>query len=345
MNNQYSSTVFETHINIMKKSIIALFAAVAMLSGCSLDVDSITPAAQAVIDPGFGGTIQFAVWASGPWTAYVNADTAFGVTMEPLSGPEGETLITVTIPENLTTDDRAANLQFTCGKAATCTSVYQYRPYMFVDESYIAYAAKMKDGNWWTVENYGFLPEGKSLSKSDFSTNTGVWLPCETVVASDGTVEVSPSINSNTIDKQGYFFTPEQYLNNEDGDDWRGVCSEGWHVATGGEWLELFCQYGNKETGEAELAALNNDNFNFYPYQYVIDGESYSDEVLNLKSDSLFKNMASIGMYGSSVYWDDDNILAAVIHNTEERTYVSLEPVSKNNGMNVRCVRDKEQPE
>lgn len=317
----------------MKKLAFAICAAALLLSSCNLDIDSIMPAAQAITDPGFGGKVEFAVWASGPWSASINADKEYTITITPSSGMEGETLVTVTLPENLTYEERVGYIEFTCGKCVYSTGVYQATPNMYIDDENYFYAVKMKDGKWWNCQNVSYLSDGNSLTDVNFKNNTGIWYPCLTTVSDGGAVTVKASTNLSDAWKQGYFYSNEK----------KNVCAEGWHLPSVEEWQNLMSFYQDSSMGGASVKAMNDDKFYLYPYQYVEDGSHYTETVLNFKEGSDFKNMAERGFLACSDEYNADEMMVAGILNTDEATILGIEHCSKTNGINVRCVRDVEQ--
>lgn len=339
---------FADTINIttdMKKIsyILSAFAAM-MLASCDLDVDSVMPGAQMVADYGFGGSVQFKVWASGPWTASIGGDEKFKIKMEPMNGPEGEIEVKLEIPENDTVEDRMSYIQFTCGESSVSTPVYQYAAHMYYQDEEAFLAKKMKDGNWWTVQNISYIPKGKNISLPDFSKNTGIWYPCTTTVAADGTVSVDYTISYDAISRQGYFYSYE-VVNAAGEEDSQSICAKGWHIPTEAEWENLITSYKGNPADGIDVKVLNDDNFNFYPLQYVQNGSKYSDEVLNFNGEESFRKLASTGYYFTSAPIEDGDFTAAAISNTETGTTLKLTKTSSTNGINLRCVRDLVPPE
>lgn len=114
----------------MKKILIAAFAALAMLTSCNLDVDYVYPNAEYLIATESGGDYPTLLYASGPWSATIDADEKLDISITPASGT-GDTNITISLgPFKIESEEdkeivRMAYVQFICGKSKTSFPVYQ----------------------------------------------------------------------------------------------------------------------------------------------------------------------------------------------------------------------------
>lgn len=109
----------------MKRLIFAAIAVLALATSCNLDTDQVFIASEYLMAPEYGGTYKTIVYASGAWTAQINAPETLKMSVNPTGG-NGQTEITITIEPYTGEDDYALGyIVFECGKAKTSFPVYQ----------------------------------------------------------------------------------------------------------------------------------------------------------------------------------------------------------------------------
>mgnify|MGYP003310197867 CR=1 FL=1 len=280
------------------KSLIFLLPCMAMVS-CILSVDSVTPQYSAIMDEGYGGQCTFMVYASGQWTCSPSSNIE-GMTVSPNTG-QGDTEITLTIPENITGMTQVSYVNFSCGSARTPMTIYHEIPTMVLgDTEYLA--VKMKDDNWWTASNIHYIEPGKEISARDFSTNTGIWYPCNPETG-------EADLSMNGIKTKGYFYSPE-ILNS--------ICPEGWHLATFSEWKNLVDNYSCEE--------LNKEWFNLATVGYVVNGESYSTEY-------------PVTYYACGLKDGSETQDAAILSGDSSSLEMTMGSYNNGDGVSARCVK------
>lgn len=151
--------------------------------------------------------------------------------------------------------------------------------------------------------------------------------------------------NDNTTD-YGALYTYAAAI----GDNWardndpsttggQGVCPDGWHIATWGEWDALFDYLGGnavaggmlKETGTTHWASPNTDASNETGFTALPEGERDADNgVFYSESQYAYFWTGDHNTDGSTRYWRMFYNNAAVIDGY----------YSKSDGFSVRCVRD-----
>lgn len=286
----------------MIKRIAAILLGCLALTSCVLDVDSIVPYYTLIEDYGFGGEVTFSVYATGPWTCGISTNME-GLTVTPNSG-EGSANVTVKIPENTTKLSDISYLSFKCGDAQTSVAVYHYVPSMATEyENY--YVVKLKDGNWWSASNFYTVSNSQGISPKDFSTNTGVWYPCN---AETGSADMS----MDGIMGKGYMYSAEKVAKS---------CPEGWHVPSKSEWEDLIGLY--------TYAELNEAGFNLAPIGVVSEAKEYSgvgqmakfacafNEGADVQDAMVFSDgVLSMGTYGNN---DGISIRCVMDEETEEK--------------------------
>lgn len=220
----------------------------------------------------------------------------------------------------------------------------------------------LADGNTWMTENLRYVPAGKTVSPTDFSENTGIWYPCETLF--DGTaVTVNPKTDAETIAAQGYFYTiavalgvPELNATNTKAfEGARGICPTGWHIPTVAEWIGLVghcsdasmvdtsAPYYDATDKGAKLSVLNSAEvgFNIIPVSYVNGGTKYQNTVMNkTDKENYLYGYPSMGYYACSSGRSDKQMYAAMLSNMANKSTLSVGYNNLPNGISVRCVRD-----
>ena len=216
---------------------------------------------------------------------------------------------------------------------------------------------KMKDGRFWTAENLRYIPDGMSISATDFSTNTGIWYPV--VTKADKNIE--PSTDPEIIKKQGYFYSykvafnkPEGYTFalNQDIDETRGICPEGWHIPTCAEAIALVgkcndktltdptAPYYNETDSRCDLAEINEDGINFLPYSYINNGKSYGNRVMNTAGVEAYQGMNSMDYYYTSTGRSATQVYSLMINNVAASTTLAVGFQNLTFGSHVRCIKD-----
>ena len=286
----------------MKKILPVFFAAFIPFVSCDLNTESVIPSVIMIYDDGYGSQSLFSVYANGRWGCSVSGNSE-GISVEPMSG-QGETLVTVTIAENTTGEPILSYINFTCGSAKTPTEVVQLAPSMTQgDCSYPA--VKAPDGQWWTAVNLLYLPEGKQVSKTDFSTDTGVWYPCDSASA-------KPLTDAVSLASKGYFYSGKFIKENS-------LCPEGWHLPSANEWRGLIEGRSWKD--------LDNAGLNLRPMRYVTGGKGYSDDL--------------VGFWASSTPGGSEGTCYAPVITGKYPAYeLTVAECAESDGINVRCIRN-----
>lgn len=283
----------------MRKIQIALLGCL-LLASCKVDVDSIVPYFSKIQDDGFGSQISFDVYASGTWSCATVSEIK-GLTVTPSTG-NGQTMVTVTIPENNTGAGLLSYLNFTCGSAKTPVAVFHEIPSMNLgNRSYPA--RKLADGNWWTCTNMGSIAAGKNVSAANFSTNTGIWYPCKPDTGEADNTKAG-------IEAKGYLYSPAELA---------GLCPEGWHLPTTDEWETLLAKSG--------YDALKEAGFNLAAIGYVTEGTAYA-------------GLGQITKYACRVDDASSTQNAMILTEKESGTVLSMGFYGSKDGVSVRCVKD-----
>ena len=99
----------------------------------------------------------------------------------------------------------------------------------------------LRDGRTWMAANLRYVPQGMTAA-SDPADQTGIWYPCDT--------DASASLEEEFVRGQGLLYglgaalgfdpTASDY---ERAEGIRGVCPEGWHIPTAGEFEALIAAY------------------------------------------------------------------------------------------------------
>ena len=237
-----------------------------------------------------------------------------------------------------------------------------------LSENYIIYddvvynVVKMKDGKWWMARNLAYIPVGRGISATDFSTDTGIWYPCVT----SGDKDVAPSTDASVIAAQGYFYSAAVAFGSSSlsfkGDETlaenRGICPAGWHIPTVDDMTDLVgkcnntaktndgAPYYNTTDKTANLADLNADGINILPYQYVSAAPAYGNRVLNITGVEDYHNMASMWYaWGSTGYNktagnDATQVYGFMVSNVAKTTTIVAGFLNLTFGASVRCVRN-----
>ena len=238
-----------------------------------------------------------------------------------------------------------------------------------LSENYITYddvdydVVKMKDGKWWMARNLAYIPVGRGISATDFSSDTGIWYPCVT----SGDKDVAPSTDASVIAAQGYFYSAAVAFGSSSlsfkGDETlaenRGICPAGWHIPTLDDMTGLVgkcnnsaktnvdAPYYNTTDKTANLADLNADGINILPCQYVSAVPAYGNRVLNTAGVEDYRNMASMWYaWGSTGYNktagnDATQVYGFMVSNVAKNTTIVAGFLNLTFGASVRCVRDE----
>ena len=216
---------------------------------------------------------------------------------------------------------------------------------------------KMKDGRTWMADNLRYIPEGMTVSASDFSANTGIWYP----VVTKGDKDVEASTGESVIAAQGYFYSPAvafansslTWALNVDQTANQGICPDGWHIPTNAEIIALVgkcndktltdesAPYYNATDQRCNLKDLNTDGFNLYPYSYVNNGASYGNRVLNTAGVEDFRGMNSMGYIYSSTGRSATQCYAIMVSNVAASTTAVSAYMNLTFGAQVRCIKNR----
>ena len=109
----------------MKRLIVAVIAALALLTSCSLHTDQLYLPYEYLMAPQMGGTYTLDVYSNGTWTAQVNAPTEMTMSVNPAGG-SGNGSVTITVaPFDGSVDYMLGYIVFDCGNCKNSFPVYQ----------------------------------------------------------------------------------------------------------------------------------------------------------------------------------------------------------------------------
>lgn len=190
----------------MKKITTLLFASVALLASCSDDnskpvgpiLDFTTASINFPETAVVNSTQTFTFTSTRPWTAEISTGVSW-ITVSPVSGNAGSTVLTVTVlEENMTDAARSASITVKAGTATGVINVTQApRPVFpsFGRALHDTWIYSTDADNWTTIE---FESNGRYfLSKSANAGGTGA------VTSSIGQYTVSPDNRSITLTQLG----------------------------------------------------------------------------------------------------------------------------------------------
>lgn len=238
----------------MKKITIIAFALLSVLAAvsCKKDDAPAKPEGAVVLDsssqavPFWSSSLTYSVTSNCDWTIDLGENSQ--LTVEPLGGVEGTTDITVTLPDNKTSD--AVTYSFTVVFKNTADEVVNSvvnieQPKPSVELAGVSYGvAYLKDGKYWMTENLRYVPEGVTVS--DNAENlTGVYYPLTT----DGT---NVTFDKSAVATAGYLYSADVAFGEAvTADNYdklakaRGICPEGWHIPDFDDWFGLIGKTSN----------------------------------------------------------------------------------------------------
>ncbi len=273
-------------------------------------------------------------------------------------GDKGEIIVTVPVKE-ITANSGALLVTNTVTKDEIISSFFNIKKekatFILGGEEYKV--VKMKDGRIWTAENLRYIPDGMSVSAADFSTNTGIWYPVVTKADKD----VEASTDAEIIKAQGYFYSyqvafnkPEGYTFalNQDLDETRGICPEGWHIPTCKEAIALVgkcndktltdesAPYYNSTDARCNILEINADGIGFLPYGYVNNGASYANRILNIAGVEEYRGMNSMDYSFTSTGRSATQVYSLMISNVAASSTIVVGYQNITFGAHVRCIKD-----
>ena len=108
------------------------------------------------------------------------------------------------------------------------------------------------DGTTWMTQPMRYIPEGYTVSTDPTADDAHIWAPYTIV---DGVP--TPSTDAALVNSNGYLYDQQAIFGEDVTKDnaasfegAQGICPNGWHVPTRGEYLKL-CGYSNKAAGES----------------------------------------------------------------------------------------------
>lgn len=221
----------------------------------------------------------------------------------------------------------------------------------------------LADGNTWMAENLRYIPEGKSVS-GDPAENAGIWYPYnpetqtaltdEESIAKNGLLySVATAFGVENIDKE----TAAQF------EGTRGICPDGWHIPTFGEYLHLVGKasklnsavggyeawttptladalYYNAEYDGAKAPEMADWNFIFAGCRNGAGSGSY------MKGVAAYPDKPMTYVLGSTYYpTTNSNTQFLSLGSTATAAYpdgrVTVMFCNHVNGVSVRCVKNK----
>lgn len=286
---------------------------------------------------GYAQTLKATLNASNDWS--VTAPE--GVTVEPASGTYGQYELTVTIPENTTTEAKKFDLTFALGGDAASQTLTLDQPVISsVELGGVSYKVKwMADGRLWMVENLRYVPEGKAPS-ADPSDNSGIWYPnyltAEAKTAADSVAKYGLLYNFKAI--YGVDPTTEENVKSVEGA--QGICPDGWHIPTKDEADSLVKAYWNDEQEGAGLVELEAGGFNpvFGGYVQVNTSTAKGTYGKVLRGYVMTSTFASFKDDGTKISSFNKGLMITV---TAKYQRVNIANGSNFSGAAVRCVKNK----
>lgn len=326
------------------------------------------------IDPD-GGEIILQVNATEDWGI---SSESTDIKFNPESGFAGANTVAVTLPANSTNDpiNYVAKLSLLSSSDIFAEVSIEQKPHTEITYAGEIYSVRWLAGSLWMTQPLRYVPEGKTPSDTP-SDNSGVWYPYSLEVTysinpktgkETASATASPLTDAESVKKIGYLYSANVYLggveygveNFTTFEGVQGICPEGWHIPTKGEWVALF-GYAQSGGGASEIEVADAPMY-YKEYQgglykkgvecgwnpvlsgAVANGKYNTTAVHKLNSTledlhSLpgFTYFASSTGVSEKQLWGGMTTFSLAKY-PEGRFHVSFNTAT--NGVQVRCVRD-----
>jgi uncharacterized protein (TIGR02145 family) len=235
---------------------LSLLAGLALLSSCKKDQvpspegDVTEPVGQHATF--YSSVLTYEVTSNCDWSVSLDEDSPLSI--DPLEGTAGTSVICVTLPDNKTQDVLKSSFSVVFKNSADESFSYVVeieQPRPSVEIGGMSYkVAYLADGQYWMTENLRYCPDGKTVSKDLADIANGVWYP----VATDGT-NVTFDESAEGVLEKGYLYTAEVAFgeaitkdNFDKFDKVQGICPEGWHIPDFDDWFGLVGKANGKDS-------------------------------------------------------------------------------------------------
>lgn len=228
---------------------LSLLAGLALLSSCKKDQvpspegDVTEPVGQHATF--YRSVLTYEVTSNCDWSVSLDEDSPLSI--DPLEGTAGTSVICVTLPDNKTQDVLKSSFSIVFKNSADESFSYVVeieQPKPSVEIGGMSYkVAYLADGQYWMTENLRYCPEGKTVSKDLTAIDNGVWYP---VKLNDDATAAEFDDSPTGVMEKGYLYTAEVAFgaavtadNYNKFDKVQGICPEGWHIPDFDDWFGL----------------------------------------------------------------------------------------------------------
>jgi uncharacterized protein (TIGR02145 family) len=119
-----------------------------------------------------------------------------------------------------------------------------------------------------------------------------------------------------------------------------GICPEGWHIPTDGEWKILASYLGGKDTAGGKMKETGNTLWRSPNADNASNESGFSALPSGMRvPDGTFKDRGNSAYYWSSTEYDNFSATAKVLDHDKEELSTLLNS-SKSEGLSIRCIKD-----
>jgi len=314
---------------------IAAAALTFALAGCTQDpAISVDENVKVLYASAEGEAFTFTLNANREWIAEILPGSNAAVTVDPDLGV-GTQEVSITVAENLSEATLETTVRFTCGTAPAVAYVdvkIKQAGLTSVKWGGVDYRVKkMKDDNFWFVDNLRYIPEGLTPCKDLNNVTAGIYCPIAVNAEKTG-AELTD--NEDVIKANGYLYQAETALGLAVGsittveqavalEGAQGICPPGWHLPTFTEIVNLVGKSVDATTktdapyydgANGSIQKLNEDGFNMESVGLVsINDNTKTSAALNCWSknypDKIYSSMfcGSTCAKASTTYYTKDD--------------------------------------
>lgn len=312
---------------------IAVAALTFALTGCEKNPTISIDESQFLV-PAAGGEYLVNLTCNTTWAAEISVASTAQVTVEPEFG-SGNAQVKLTVAENLSENPLAAVVTFSAGVAPNAVFAevsLNQAGLTSVSWGGVDYRVKkMKDDNFWFVDNLRYIPEGLTPCKDLNNVTAGIYCPIAVNATKTG-AELTD--NEDVIKANGYLYQAETALGLAVGsittveqavalEGAQGICPPGWHLPTLTEIVNLVGKSVDATTktdapyydgANGSIQKLNEDGFNMESVGLVsINDNTRTTAALNCWNknypDKIYSSMfcGSTCAKASTTYYTKDD--------------------------------------